>query len=273
MSGGYHIYDDMKELGLTGFELLIYACVASFSQHGEGCYYGGMERLAARVGCCRRTAQRVVAALIERGLMEKETIIRHNGKYVSLSVVPSATKCPKGSGQNVPKGCDKMSQRSRARVPYEGFNKNLINSPHNWGESAPARANVPQEDDAIFDEHGNAVRPGAEDPSPRDQRAPLPKFTKPTQEEVEHYIKDRNSAVDPVAFWNYYESTGWRIGKAPMKDWHAAVVTWERRLQHERKQRQRGNTEESVFEHNVRVWDELHGTNYHDEIYNDNGNY
>jgi hypothetical protein len=34
--------------------------------------------------------------------------------------------------------------------------------------------------------------------------------------------------MDPVRFWDFYESKGWVIGKSPMKDWRAAVRTWER---------------------------------------------
>ena len=30
------------------------------------------------------------------------------------------------------------------------------------------------------------------------------------------------------SFLNYYESNGWKVGKNPMKDWKAAVRTWEK---------------------------------------------
>jgi len=31
-----------------------------------------------------------------------------------------------------------------------------------------------------------------------------------------------------IQFFDYYEANGWRVGKNPMKDWKAAVRTWER---------------------------------------------
>jgi len=34
--------------------------------------------------------------------------------------------------------------------------------------------------------------------------------------------------VDPDRFIDYYTSNGWRVGKNPMKDWKAAVRSWER---------------------------------------------
>lgn len=60
---------------------------------------------------------------------------------------------------------------------------------------------------------------------------PKPKttrFVKPTVEEIKAYCEERKNSVDPDSFFNYYESKGWLIGKVPMKDWKAAVRTWEK---------------------------------------------
>lgn len=54
------------------------------------------------------------------------------------------------------------------------------------------------------------------------------KFIKPTLEDIEDYCKERNNNVDAEKFYDYYMSNGWRVGKNPMKDWKAAVRTWER---------------------------------------------
>lgn len=50
----------------------------------------------------------------------------------------------------------------------------------------------------------------------------------PSLEEVKEYCKERKNNVDPERFLNYYASNGWRVGRNPMKDWKAAVRTWER---------------------------------------------
>lgn len=55
------------------------------------------------------------------------------------------------------------------------------------------------------------------------------RFTKPTVEEVRAYCQERNNKVDPETFIDFYESKGWKIGKESMKDWKAAVRTWEKR--------------------------------------------
>lgn len=54
------------------------------------------------------------------------------------------------------------------------------------------------------------------------------KFSPPSLDEVRAYCQERNSGVDPEAWVNHYAAKGWMIGKAPMKDWRAAVRTWEK---------------------------------------------
>lgn len=52
------------------------------------------------------------------------------------------------------------------------------------------------------------------------------RFTPPTEEEVRAYCTEKGYTVDPQRFVDYYTSNGWRVGKNPMKDWKAAVRTW-----------------------------------------------
>lgn len=49
----------------------------------------------------------------------------------------------------------------------------------------------------------------------------------PKIEDVILYCKERNNGVDPDRWFNFYSAKGWLIGKAKMKDWKAAVRTWE----------------------------------------------
>ena len=55
------------------------------------------------------------------------------------------------------------------------------------------------------------------------------RFLPPTVNEVRTYCSERENNVDPEAFYDFYVSVGWRVGSKPMKDWQAAVRTWERR--------------------------------------------
>ena len=53
-------------------------------------------------------------------------------------------------------------------------------------------------------------------------------FSPPSVDEVREYCESRNNGIDPETFVDFYESKGWMIGKNRMKDWKAAVRTWER---------------------------------------------
>lgn len=55
------------------------------------------------------------------------------------------------------------------------------------------------------------------------------KFTRPSVDEVREYCQERSNGIDPEAFIDFYESKGWKVGNQPMKDWKAAVRTWEKR--------------------------------------------
>ena len=55
------------------------------------------------------------------------------------------------------------------------------------------------------------------------------RFVKPTVEDVRAYCEERGNGIDAQSFVDFYESKGWVVGKSPMKDWKAAVRTWEQR--------------------------------------------
>ena len=61
----------------------------------------------------------------------------------------------------------------------------------------------------------------------KEKTAPA-QFQKPTLEEVADYCIERNNDVNPEQWLDFYTSNGWKVGKNPMKDWKAAVRTWER---------------------------------------------
>tara|TARA_R110002020_G_scaffold126585_1_gene284356 strand:- start:647 stop:1267 length:621 start_codon:yes stop_codon:yes gene_type:complete len=54
-------------------------------------------------------------------------------------------------------------------------------------------------------------------------------FKKPTIIEIGSYCKERNNNIDPEAFFDFYESKDWFVGKSKMKCWKSAVRNWERR--------------------------------------------
>lgn len=81
------------------------------------------------------------------------------------------------------------------------------------------------------------------------------RFTPPTYEQVADYCKERGKGVDPERWFNYYTANGWKVGKNPMKDWKAAVMTWEKDAQ--------GN------QSNIRPMPTVPAQQYHQRDYHD----
>jgi len=55
--------------------------------------------------------------------------------------------------------------------------------------------------------------------------------SKPSVEEIKQYCLERNNGIDAEQFYDFYESKNWFVGKNKMKNWQAAVRTWEKRKQ------------------------------------------
>ena len=60
------------------------------------------------------------------------------------------------------------------------------------------------------------------------EKREVKRFAPPDLDAVRAYCQERGNAVDPIRFIDYYTANGWHVGKNPMKDWKAAVRTWER---------------------------------------------
>ena len=65
---------------------------------------------------------------------------------------------------------------------------------------------------------------------PTDKEGKAKRFTKPTLQEIADCIKEKGYNVDAGAFYDYYEANGWKqAGGNPIKNWKAALSTWNRR--------------------------------------------
>ena len=76
------------------------------------------------------------------------------------------------------------------------------------------------------------------------ERNNIGRFEPPAVETVRAYCNERNNQVDPEMFVDFYESKNWMVGKNKMKDWKAAVRTWEKGRSQTRKEEtaKRGST-------------------------------
>lgn len=80
------------------------------------------------------------------------------------------------------------------------------------GKDRIDKSNLGQSDDAV-----------ATPPNNKRKEMNIP----PSVDEVAAYCKERRNKINAEHFVDYYASRGWMLGKAKMKDWKAAVRTWE----------------------------------------------
>lgn len=73
----------------------------------------------------------------------------------------------------------------------------------------------------------------------KDRKGKDTSFTPPTLEDVRAYAFERNSSVDPKAFFDYYSAGEWKDGGGkPVKNWKQKFLTWEK---HETPKKTTGN--------------------------------
>jgi len=106
----------------------------------------------------------------------------------------------------------RIKEREKRSEKYRGI------AERRWGKNANA---LPTH----CDRNAGKERKGKERKQITDRAAALPR---PTLDEIKAYCLERCSKVDPERFLAYYEANGWRVGRNPMKDWRAAVRTWEK---------------------------------------------
>lgn len=68
-----------------------------------------------------------------------------------------------------------------------------------------------------------------QDKTEQDKTKKTERFAPPSLDDVRAYCAERKNGVQAEAFVDFYASKGWKVGNQPMKDWKAAVRTWERR--------------------------------------------
>ena len=85
---GWHIIvtEEMRALGLSGNDLMVYALIYGFSQNGQGCYYGSLPYICEICGISRRTAIYILNDLVEKNLLNKTEVITNGVKRVYYQI-------------------------------------------------------------------------------------------------------------------------------------------------------------------------------------------
>ena len=126
--------------------------------------------------------------------------------------------------QNI-EGLEKIRLQNRERKQRQRERQKLLaGDSHVTVTDGHATEEEREEDLDIRNKNDNMGDPADAPEVKRSTRKP---FIPPTVEEVREYCTERDNSVDAESFVDFYASKGWMIGKNKMKDWKAAVRTWE----------------------------------------------
>lgn len=195
----FHEYlDEMADLTDAEFGRLARALLV-YSRTGEFPALNGNERLfKRRVIMQEDRAQESYVQVVEKN--------RANGQLGGRPKKPKETHRNPEKPTETQRNPTKPTETQKTQIEIESEIKTEINTPLPNGNKGSKAATPPT----------------------RDAR-----FSPPSLDEVRAYIAERGSAVDAQQFIDFYECKGWMVGKNRMKDWKAAVRTWEKRRKEE----------------------------------------
>lgn len=128
----------------------------------------------------------------------------------------------------------KNGRKGGAPIGNLNAKKTTEKQPRNDRKTTEKQPN--KDKDVNKDKKYNIKNVNIEDKSSNNGADKSTRFVPPTLSEVQEYIQKNNYSVDALTFIDFYTSKGWMVGSNKMKDWKAAVRTWQR------KQRNTGNT-------------------------------
>lgn len=191
----------IEELKLKGMDLIIYAIIFGFSQDEKSGFVGSQKYLAFWCNSSIRGVQKSLNKLTQNGLIYKSDSGLRTRSIDELSSLKSEQS-----------SCEQDEQSSC---------QDELSSPNNIDNIFILKEKINKKEKLDADD---------------DEKK---RFKIPSVIEIASYCRKRNNSIDAQRFFDFYESKGWMIGKNKMKDWKAAVRTWENQ---EKKIRQSNDT-------------------------------
>lgn len=148
---GWHIVvtEEMRALGLSGNDLMVYALINGFSQNGQGCYYGSLPYICETCGISRRTAIYILNDLVENKFLSKTEVIQNGVKRVLYKVCT-------GSAEIAPEVVQKLHRGSAEIAPNNIYDNKYIDIECNKGKPKFCKPTIP-EIESYCRERGNTI--------------------------------------------------------------------------------------------------------------------
>lgn len=177
--------------------------------------------------CPEEVRLKIYEAIAEYALTEQEPAITEPyaklcWKLIKPQLDANLRRYKNGQNGGAPKGNRNAAKRSD-QDNQETTEKQPSDNQETSSEQANNNKNNNNNSNNNNKEKENEVKEATPSVATRTRFAP------PSVAEVEAYCKERGNRIDAQHFCDYYQANDWTQGKGkPIKDWQAAVRTWER---------------------------------------------
>lgn len=186
----------IREIGATAWA--VYCVLLTYCDRSMECF-PSTKTIAADLGVCRRCVQVAIRTLAAAGMLSIEPRQDSTGAWTASTYrvlgVPPQEPCESTCASA--SGC------------------------------APAHVGAPPAHVGAPNGARTCARTRTIDPDPTNKTART-QFARPTIDEVRAYCTERGRGVDADQWYSHYTANGWKVGRNPMRDWRAAVRTWEK---------------------------------------------
>lgn len=207
-----------------------------------GCFEFSIKQMSKDSGYNVETIEKLIARFIKEHKMidydydTKEILILNWHKY-------NWTKSPKFEVSLTKFANEIKSEKFRNHIikSYKQYTSNTVSIPYQYDTSSISISSSIRDsisnriDLKEINQEKSVVSKVDTSDSSKTKR-----FVKPTIEDIVkhlrfYYLKDDEKEKFADGFINFYTSKGWLVGKSPMKDWKAAIRTWTKNKNIERK--------------------------------------
>lgn len=232
-----------SEYGIVGFGVVIKLFQKIYGGEGYYCDWNDDTALlfARKIGMKADAVSEIVGCAVRRGIFDKRIfeqygVLTSHGIQVRYFEVTGRRKLKNFKSEYLLDECAHFSESADiSSKNVDILSENVCNSKQN------------REEKNRVDE----IRERREKTAPKVAAGkPQKRFTPPSLEEVRNYCKERGNGINAEAFVSYYRSKGWKVGKTQMKDWQAAVRTWEQR----ERERSSGGSEQAERSYDLDKW-------------------
>jgi len=236
----FTITQEMRDLGLKGNELLVFAVIYGFSQGRQGCYKGSLAYLQETCGITKPTALSILKSLVEKGLLDRGETYENGVKFVSYSV-----------GKEILQGVKKFYRGGKEILPNSNIDSNSIVIDKSITHTTIiGKANFNFKKSLM----GIGVSEDVADAWLQVRKAKRAVNTEVAFNRIKQEITKTGLQANEC------------ITIAVANSWQGFQASWIANRQRTTPP-QTPPHKESVFEHNLRVVDEMFGTNLHEQNY------